>query len=1304
MRRTVVKISVVLAIISIPAVSRAHDFDDLLARFLFGTTPSGYCYNYMSRTTYDSGFSSSDFDNMTSMSVTGGKLVFHNDRRALDDPNHITLPTDQHLRIKYVYEGADMAQMLGYFVFDNRIKQFLRQSGWVITYRTCSSDSDCQQGESCITYGSGKRCMYPYYLLKDSGVTIPGVAYSGNSNGLFDWIEAIYHKPGDSTNPFVVPELLNPIDNNYFVAWDSRSSNIESRYGRTYAYYEKTARYITNNDHYYNYYNMRAMYDGGSLDHVSNFIEWLVGTGGKWIYYNTDDDSDYHGTWGGIRIFRQGWRGWWDGLQLRGSQYSDVSSSVDGIPDYDVNGDGSIDSSDRTVDLGNFSAGTELVFFINNFYYNWFARYETVGMHKPHPNAPDWVRTITIPYFSKHILNPDFEPDSSNPNTWDTSYTRYRGIDIGWPQFNGPGCTYTYYSGYSVWYNVCAYYTGSYWVVGWLDKNVLNRLNTATYNYINMPREVKLVYTTYKGLRRHIMVGAPSNDPTRWILGFEQLYDSGRDDLLWTDYNDAVFVVERTNGGQAVSGIVSGEIPASQLANTTITKVQICKNDSIPIPPCSSYPDTRIEYYVSINENAAGEPIWIKVQFPAGQNCASLDLAAMGYTGAKLRWKAVVITDVETCEPEINDVDIGYEAMVHGDYAFNSPLPLANVLFKGSLETPSSSWTVTGGDTRNRGHYRLIEIYDPGNPSTTTLTTKWDAGAVLKNRDPKSRTVYTQKADKRISFNPYKSGFDSWVYWKVLDSSARNEIYNGRKVYDLYADGNVDNYDALKIIRWTLGFEEKHYKHAWTTQRRAWYLGAIHRSVAAIVHPPGKPAWLYGRNVPAAYKSSYMTWADSLKERRTVAVVGAQDGMLHAFDAGAFRWGDNPSTTTQEQRGYFAYNAGQPDYGTGEEVWAWIPPAQLQYIRNNYVKDYLPATHPWAMIDGSVALEDVLYKSNWITALFYSHGRNYPYISAIDITDTASPQPMWDHDWTDPFYHGTYQPPSVAWVNTSSYGSFGMGWLVYTTSGMSESPGDVYLYAIDVNTGLTRTNGRIKLNNGSGSAGAQTTGVWGAPVVIDSDGDGFADRVYVADTNGRVWRHDPEGTSGNVCLVADVGQPIYSTPAVKVAQDASTGQKVVLIYFGTSDSPDMDDTTSPPYAFYGFADRASTGSCASADLIYQYDLPPDEKVWGDPFISGDRVYFATSTGAKADICDEDPTNPGEIYALSLEARPDGLPVTVDKFNAGGNVVTGVYAYDEHLFVNTLGGKTKIIGNNSWNNTPASAAASTGVQDLYWKEW
>jgi type IV pilus assembly protein PilY1 len=833
-----------------------------------------------------------------------------------------------------------------------------------------------------------------------------------------------------------------------------------------------------------------------------------------------------------------------------------------------------------------------------------------------------------------------------------------------------------------------------------VDQAALNRLQNI-YG-LTMPHEIKRIHYRMNGQSDHVFVGAPSTEPNWWILGFEDLYDHGD-----RDFNDLVFLVFRTNGGESVSNVITDEMSAQEKAQSTITKVRFQKNDHIPIPPCSSDPDkVRIEYYVAIDTDSNGDPNWILVQFPpTSPDEVVLDMQELGVAGTELRWKAVIISDDHDCKPEIRDVNVGYEALKSGEYLFSSPLLLANALYRGGLETRSTSWTVTGNDYSNRGHFRMYELYEPETPDQLVKTPIWDAGERLAGRDPDSRTIWTNNAGNTEQISASAS---NWVLSNVLSPAARAEKLNSKPVYDLDADGDSDDDDARRIIQWTRGWESPGVA-------RAWKLGPIHKSTAAVVHLPGEPEWLNKTGViPSQARTEYVSWAGSsaMTERDTVAYVGAQDGMLHAFDAGSFRWGDNPHTNTVEHRGYFQYDQSAQafEYGSGEELWAFVPPSQLGNLKNNKLRNYYPEVNAPAMVDGSVVVSDVygvfpfsgLTSKAWRTAIFFTLGTQQPYLSALDVTNPQSPRPLWTDDWTDVDFQGTSAAPTVHWIEARVSGGADPTWGLALSSGLATTPADVFLYLLDVPTGNTLR--KVQLNQGSGTAGSQAYGVAGRPVLVDRDDDGVADRVYVADTNGRIWRHNLDSqNSANACLLAEVGQPIYHTPGVIVRED-STSKPLVALYFGTGDDPRQDDTPNAPYWIYAMVDEDETAAqCTPASLLYKYQLPSDEKVWGDPSIAAERVYFGTSTGDKAHLCDEDTTNPGHVYTFELDPTSPGVPSQPESpVSAGGNVVSGLMVYDQHVVLNTVGGQTTLIGGSTWNNL-SGLVSSPQMKDVYWNE-
>ena len=101
---------------------------------------------------------------------------------------------------------------------------------------------------------------------------------------------------------------------------------------------------------------------------------------------------------------------------------------------------------------------------------------------------------------------------------------------------------------------------------------------------------------------------------------------------------------------------------------------------------------------------------------------------------------------------------------------------------------------------------------------------------------------------------------------------------------------------------------------------QTWRLGDIVHSTPTIVGSPQERFdILYG---DAAYQQFIQRWAN----RRRVAYVGANDGMLHAFNAGYFHRGDDPNTPDTEHS-WYTTAPNDNSYGPplGKELWAFVP-------------------------------------------------------------------------------------------------------------------------------------------------------------------------------------------------------------------------------------------------------------------------------------------------------------------------------------------------------------------------------------------
>ena len=116
---------------------------------------------------------------------------------------------------------------------------------------------------------------------------------------------------------------------------------------------------------------------------------------------------------------------------------------------------------------------------------------------------------------------------------------------------------------------------------------------------------------------------------------------------------------------------------------------------------------------------------------------------------------------------------------------------------------------------------------------------------------------------------------------------------------------------------------------------QVWRLGDMINSTPTIIGSPRERFdILYGDR---GYGQFVLRW----KDRRMVSYVGANDGMLHAFNVGHYHRGDDPSTTPQEH-GWYTRNMVDNSSGPelGEELWGFVPyhllPQLLWYTQPGY--------------------------------------------------------------------------------------------------------------------------------------------------------------------------------------------------------------------------------------------------------------------------------------------------------------------------------------------------------------------------------
>ncbi|OQW64452.1 MAG: hypothetical protein BVN28_03025 [Nitrospira sp. ST-bin4] len=147
-----------------------------------------------------------------------------------------------------------------------------------------------------------------------------------------------------------------------------------------------------------------------------------------------------------------------------------------------------------------------------------------------------------------------------------------------------------------------------------------------------------------------------------------------------------------------------------------------------------------------------------------------------------------------------------------------------------------------------------------------------------------------------------------------------------------------------------------------------WKLGdPIHSTPTVVGAPRSRYDLQYGDGTYTDFYQQYRT-------RRQVVYVGANDGMLHAFNGGFYHKGDNPATPGTVEHGWYTKNPTDNSSGAnlGAELWSFVPYQllpQLQWLaRTDYSHVYYVDLKP-TIAEARIFADDADHPGGWGTIL-----------------------------------------------------------------------------------------------------------------------------------------------------------------------------------------------------------------------------------------------------------------------------------------------------------------------------------------------
>jgi type IV pilus assembly protein PilY1 len=501
-------------------------------------------------------------------------------------------------------------------------------------------------------------------------------------------------------------------------------------------------------------------------------------------------------------------------------------------------------------------------------------------------------------------------------------------------------------------------------------------------------------------------------------------------------------------------------------------------------------------------------------------------------------------------------------------------------------------------------------VYEPGFKSekwsgsllkksiSNNALAEWDAGIILTgdfgknilaNPTLANRNIYTAKVMDNGALSTVEFKWSNGSNFNLADQISLNTNPH---------TGAIDNF-AEERVNYLRGDRSKEIKKdsggsdIGIFRPRDSVLGDIINSAPVYYGAPAKN--ISGKN----YSAFYTTYAN----RKKTVYVGANDGMLHAFDA-----------------------------NSGVELFAYIPNA-LTSTLNKLTNPYY--AHQ-SYVDGKISIKDTQINGLWKTLLVAGMGSGTKGLFALDVTNPADfiagNGAIWEFtDKNDSDMGYLLAPPIIAKFRTGvaagepTYGNFVLissGYNNYDNVPNASGSGALFLLSLDKKETESWVLGKnyfkliapiqdVLLKNGLG-----------APNVVYGS-DGAVNYAYAGDLQGNLWRF--VFTSGTLKTAIASSKPVFTAktntgqiqPITVMPQIVFAPGGGYIILFGTGKYLETYDISSTNYSissYYGILDTTY-----DSDVITgRAQLEPRTAILssGSITLEGNKFLYGSTSGTK----------------------------------------------------------------------------------------
>ncbi|WP_082807214.1 pilus assembly protein [Collimonas pratensis] len=520
------------------------------------------------------------------------------------------------------------------------------------------------------------------------------------------------------------------------------------------------------------------------------------------------------------------------------------------------------------------------------------------------------------------------------------------------------------------------------------------------------------------------------------------------------------------------------------------------------------------------------------------------------------------------------------------------------------------------------GHLTAYPFNSDGSLSSTAA---WDAATVVTAQAFASRNI--------VTWNPTTNAAVNFT-WPNLTSGASSQ------------QTLLGSSDIVDYLRGNGALEQPASGAATSAQiyrSRQYKLGDIVNSSPAYVQGTDFGYAAMATTIPGA--STYQAFVTTKAARSPMLYVGANDGMLHGFDA-----------------------------TSGSEKFAFIPNS----IYGNLKSLSSPTYSHLYFVDGPVVEGDAYWGGGWKNIVLGTTGAGGKSVFAVDVTTpgalTAS-SVLWEYNNanTDADMGNVLGAPAVVLLANNQ-------WAAIYGNGYNSTNGHAVLYLVDVKTGLIIK----KIDTGVGSATAPN-GLSGPTLLFNANRQLIT--AYAGDLQGNLWKFDlsnpsdiTQWTSNSLFVATDaqstpVVQPIVQAPAVV---PHPLGGYLVMV--GTGKYIDTTDLASTQtQTVYGIWDKPGAAAVTGRSQLQQQTLTnvTSGGVLIGRTLSANPVAWGTKRGWYIDLPGTGERTTGGLQILQnvILLSSSLTPNTTDPCAGGGtsqimgvNFLTGAASPKFHLII------------------------------------